>query len=54
MSSPLPLVASLIASAALMGCASSPPPADLKGSFRERAVARVKESVVVTASVVDH
>jgi hypothetical protein len=47
-----PVLAAL-AAAALAGCASSAPPTDLKGDYRKRAVARVKESVVVTASVLD-
>jgi LssY C-terminus len=48
-----PIVAMAAATAALSGCVSSAPPTDVKGSYLERAVARVKEAVVVTASVLD-
>jgi hypothetical protein len=43
---------SIIVAAALTGCISTPP-AELKGSYLERAVARAKGAVVVTASVLD-
>jgi hypothetical protein len=45
--------ASIVAAAALSGCVSGAPPAELKGSYLERAVTRAKEAVVVTASVLD-
>jgi len=47
------IVASVVGTAILVGCASSSPPPDLKGDYLKRAVVRAKEAVVVTASVVD-